>query len=167
MTGNWLDQFTTADEKLARGLEALGRIEAAVTREFGSPATEDSPHLQNEVPANTTNYTDSVTWTAPDDGVITSLLVWHVPNSEDALRTRPVRITTDNRRKDIPSYPDDSGEEFITGEPDDRPYEVREPIREGEQIAVAATNTNANYAYRFAVVPTINYAADPDAAGGA
>lgn len=152
MSPDPLDALTSIDDR-------LGRVEEALAQQSGvtlSGATEESPHLQVEVPANTTEWTDVVTWTAPDDGMITGLLVWHVPNSEDALKTRPVRRTRNNRRKDIPNYPDD-GETFITGEPDDRPYSVTEPIHEGEEIVVAAKNTNSNYAYRVAVIPTIDY----------
>lgn len=160
-----IDAATTLDEKLARGVDAVGHIEEMVAREFAAgDEARESPHLQTEVSANTDQWSDEVTWTAPDDGVITSLLAWHVPNSEDALKTRPVVLTENNERRDIPEYPDD-GEQFITGEPDDRPYQVSEPIREGEQVVIEAANSNGSYAYRFAVVPTVDYSMAPDGGG--
>jgi hypothetical protein len=153
-----LDKYTTADESLSTINEQLASIEALLSQQQGSPDTagRESPHLQAEVPPGTSEFTDAVSFTAPDDGVITSLLTWHTPQSQDALRTRPVVLGSDNQRNDIPTYPED-GEEIITGEPNDRPYEVREPIGEGEEIIIEAKNLNQQYAYRFAIVPTIRY----------
>jgi hypothetical protein len=152
-----IDAATTVDEHIARAAESVDAIESTLARQFEeNQNTEESPHLQTQVAANTSKWSDAVTWTAPDDGLITNLQVWHVPNSEDALKTRPVVKSEDNERRDIPDYAD-GGEEFITGEPNDRPYEVSMPIREGEQVVIEAANSNSNYAYRFAVVPTVDY----------
>jgi hypothetical protein len=153
-----IDKFTTADESLERIEDVLAVIADELTTQPGG-GRKESPHLQTEVPADTTEYRDVVTYTVPDGGMIKDLTVWHVPNSEDAVRTRPVRITNQNERVNLPSYGD--GEEFITGEPDDRNYRVEEPIRERETIAVAAKNTNGTYDYRIVVVPRIDYSADP------
>jgi len=121
----------------------------------------ETPHLQDEVPANKSDY--EVAWQAPRDCTVNELTVWHVPGSESALRTRPVirryRGHPDDpdgwEDTEIPNYGD--GERFITGEPQGDRYLVDAELREGDKIVVIAENTNANYAYRFRALPTVDF----------
>lgn len=123
----------------------------------------ETRHLQAEVPAGTTNWTDAVTWTVPNDGTVTEVRVWHVPNSADDLRTKPVLDSSEGQfsRQNLPDYGDD-GEEFITGEPDDRPYRSDQQVESDDEIVVEAQNQNSNYAYRFTVLVTVDYAGGTD-----
>lgn len=113
--------------------------------------------LQSEVPASTTSWKEIASWTVPADATIESLRVWHVPNSEDALKTQP-KVSREGSETHIPEYADEGGEFFLTGEPDGSPVSTGEPVSQGDNIMVRAKNENTNYAYRFRIEVTVDYA---------
>lgn len=116
---------------------------------------EVTPHLQDDVPAGATNH--EVTWEVPEDGTIEEMTVWAVPGSEDALELRPVvRPDANEPEKPIPEYGD--GEAYITGEPQGDRYRMNQPIAAGDEIVVYVTNQSPDYAYRFRVLPVVDYA---------
>ena len=117
---------------------------------------QETVHLQTEVPPGTTGWTDAVAYTVDDPATVEEVIVWHVPNSESALRTRPRRVTQ-NRRYDLPTYSDE-GEDFITGEPDEARYLSNTAVDQGDEIVVEARNENDTYAYRFNVRVVLDYA---------
>ncbi|QCC47438.1 hypothetical protein DV707_07055 [Halobellus limi] len=117
-----------------------------------------TPHLQDEVPPDTTDF--EVAWEVPRDGTVEGVRVWAVPGSEDALEIRPVvrRDQGPDRAEDLPLPTYGDGEQFITGEPDGDPYHTSQPVEQGDHIVVKTTNTSADYAYRFRVLPYVDYA---------
>ncbi|ADE03522.1 hypothetical protein [Haloferax volcanii] len=121
----------------------------------------ETPHIQDEVPADTTGH--EVAWVAPADCTVEQLSLWAVPGSEDALQLRPVirriRGDPDNPESaedtDIPSY--GGGEQFVTGEPDGDRYHVNAEMRKGDRIVIITDNKSTDYAYRFRALPTVDY----------
>lgn len=116
----------------------------------------ETAHLQAEVAAGTTSWTDAVEFDVPEDATVEKVVVWHTPGSESALRTRPRRVEQ-NRRYDLPEYAE-NGEDFITGEPEGAEFLTNESVEAGQQIVIEAKNTNTSYAYRFAIRVTFDYA---------
>jgi len=123
-----------------------------------SKLTTDSgratPHLQDEVPAGASRHKTS--WTVPFDGTVEKVTLWAVPGSEDDLELRPV-IKSSGGEEALLDYADD-GENFVTGEPEGEPYLMSESVNAGDEIRVLATNNSADYAYRFRVQVTVDYA---------
>jgi hypothetical protein len=116
----------------------------------------ETVHLQAEVPAGTTSFEKAASWTVPRKATVEKLVVWHVPNSEDALQTRPMQKSADGEAS-IPEYSED-GENFITGEPAGTTIYADEPVDQGDKLVIRAKNTNTSYSYRFRIEATIDYA---------
>lgn len=120
----------------------------------------NTAHLQETVPANTTEWTRVLSWPVPQDATVEKLKVWHVPGSQDALKTRPM-LKTSTGLGNLLDYPDNA-EQFITGEPDDRPYHTVRSVTDDDEIVIQAKNESADHAYRFVITPTLDYAGGTD-----
>lgn len=116
----------------------------------------NTAHLQDTVPANTTEWTKVVSWPVPADATVETVTAWHVPGSQDALKTKPM-YKTSTGTYDLVDYAHQN-EQFITGEPADREYYTDKSVSADDEIIVRAKNESADHAYRFVVTPTLDYA---------
>jgi hypothetical protein len=118
--------------------------------------------LQTTVPASTTDFTTVVSRSLPDDGVVTRVVPWHTPNSQDAVEVRPFRRDPDEERLvGLVRYGD--GEDYITGEPDREPIPASEPVFRDDGIELRARNLNGTVGYRVSYTIVVDHSVSPSA----
>lgn len=127
-----------------------------LSRDNDSEATgpKDGFTLSDQVPAGATNRAVKVE--VDTDATIERMSFRIYPGAELDLELVPYVYETGGGRRKRPIL-EFGGKEYVDGDDDRYPFEVSEPIEEGEEIVIEATNRDGSNAYDYRVNFDVDY----------
>lgn len=119
-----------------------------------SEESRDGFTLSDHVPAGATNRETSIR--VDSDATIERLAVRIYTGAELDLQLEPVRRTTDGNTPDQPLL-EYSGKRYIDGDDDRYQWIISEPVEEGDEIVLKATNKDGSNAYDYRANFDVDY----------